>query len=201
MIRFDNGHPWAHPQSRVPTPLTLWLVGLGISPLFGRPRQSTDNAVVERSHGVLANWVEPQTCANEAELQARLHKFAHIQRAQYPACDGKSRLATYPQLEHNPRVYVIADDETLWDIKRVWNYVAQFRFTRLVEKIGRITVMMREYSVGRAYRAQHVTVYLQETTGEWVVEDKWGTVIKTFPATQLCYSLIANLALVYRGKI
>jgi transposase InsO family protein len=197
-MRFDNGHPWAHPQSRVPTGMVLWLVGLGIEPVFGRPRQCTDNGVVERCHGVLTNWCEAETCADYQQLQTRLTHLSRLQRAEYPSCDGCSRLAAYPQLAQPRQTYRAASEGAQWDERRVRQYVAQFRFTRTVEKSGRITMMTGEYALGKRYAAQQVTVYLDQEALAWVVEDRYGQRVKTFPAAQLTYAIIANLDLVYR---
>ena len=74
-IRLDNGAPWGT-QSRLPSALGLWLVGLGVALSYGRPGCSIDNAVVERSHGVLSQWVDPAWCADFATCQAQL-AWAH----------------------------------------------------------------------------------------------------------------------------
>ena len=194
-IRFDNGHPWAHPQSGVPTCLALWLLGLGIELVFGRPRQSTDNAVVERSHGVLDAWVEPELCMNQTELDQQLAKFIHIQRAVYPSCEGQARFAAYPDIHQPRQPYQRHQDPSLWQQQTVLDYVARLRFTRTVEKIGRISHFMREYSLGRAYAAQQVTVYLDVATVQWCVEDRYGEIIGRFDADQFDYLTIANMQL------
>lgn len=200
-IRFDNGAPWASPQSRTPTSLALWLVGLGIRLVFGRPRQSTDNAVVERSHGVLNGWVEPEVCKDRADLQHRLDHFAHIQRAVYPDDRGQSRVVRFPELLTPLRRYHCRDDERLWNLQLVWDYVATYRFSRTVEKNGRITLLTREYWIGRRYAAQKVTAYLDPMIGAWLVEDQRGEVIGQFPAQQLNYLTIATMNMTYRrGK-
>lgn len=193
----DNGTPWATPGLRTPSALVLWLVGLGIEPLFGRPRQSTDNSVVERSHGVLNAWVEPATCPHLSALQERLNEFVHLQRARYPQPDGRSRLDHYPDLLR-VSTYRHQDEAQLWERQRVQHFVARSRFTRTIEKIGRITLFTREYSVGRAYAAQSVTATLDVETGEWVVEDRRGDVVKRFPADQFDYSTLSRLALLHR---
>jgi len=198
-IRFDNGKPWANPaQHYVPSALALWLVGLGIAVTFGRPRQSTDNAVVERSHGVLADWVEPSQRAGLVELQSGLEEFAHLQRAIYPSCNGQTRLSSYPELLQTQRYYQRAKDQDIWEIQRVMDYVANFRFQRRVEKNGRITHFTEEYSIGRRYVAQDVTVYLDAESHEWIIENKNGEILKQFHAKQLTYPTIAHMAMVYR---
>lgn len=201
-IRFDNGKPWANPgQRHVPTALSLWLIGLGIQVVFGRPRQSTDNAVVERSHGVLTHWVEPDQRQGLADLQRGLHQFVHIQRAVYPSCQGRSRLETYPELMQSKRRYRRDQDEILWQLQRVMDYVSTLHFQRMVEKNGRITHMTQEYSVGRQYAAQHVTVFLDAQTHQWVIEDRHGEILKRFDANQLNYLTISQLKMAYRNGL
>lgn len=59
-------------------------------------------------------------------------------------------------------------------------------------------MMSGEYALGKRYAAQQVTVYLDQEALVWVVEDRYGQRIKTFPAAQLTYGIIANLTLGYR---
>ncbi len=194
-IRFDNGKPWGNPQLRVPTALALWLVGLGIEPLFGRPRQSTDNAVVERGHGVLNAWVEPTHCGNHQDLKDGLDKFIHIQREIYPIKAGKSRMELYPNLSHVMRPYDALQEAQHWSLEKVFQYLTRYTFTRTVEKNGRITVMTSQYSVGRQYRAQKVTVQLDAQQQQWVVKDRFGQIIARFAPQQLNYTTLAGLTL------
>lgn len=199
-IRFDNGKPWGNPQIRVPTALALWLVGLGIEPLFGRPRQSTDNAVVERGHGVMDAWVEPAQCSDSKHLSERLNKFTHIQRETYPIKDGKSRIELYPQISQMTRHYDPQQEARCWTLERVFQYMARYTFTRTVDKNGRITVMTADYSVGRQYRAQKVTVQLDAQHKQWIVKDRLGAIIAHFEPWQLNYTTLAGLTLSSRGQ-
>lgn len=202
-MRFDNGKPWKHPSHAVPTGLALWLVGLGIRPIFGRPRQSTDNAVVERSHGVLNGWVETSTCANIDELEQRLNRFATLQRERYPVRDGASRMRCFPALLLNPRPYQLQHEINDWRLERVLDYVATYTFTRTVEKNGRITLMTHEYSLGRGYRSQQVSARLDTLHQSWIIKDRCGELVATFPALQFNYLTIESLTLTrqhFRGK-
>ena len=197
-IRFDNGRPWANPVNRVPTPLALWLVGLGIQLIFGRPRQSTDNAVVERSHGVLNGWVEPEQCQTFDDLQKRLDYFVKLQREQYPVCDGQSRAEIYPDLVQPRRPYRREQDAHLWQRQLIWPYLARFRWARTVDLNGRISVLARDYSVGRRWASQDVTVWFDRESLEWVIENRRGVVIKRLLPVSLDYHTIASLSLRYR---
>jgi hypothetical protein len=197
-MRFDNGKPWGHPGMVVPTALALWLVGLGIQPMYGRPRQSTDNAVVERCHGVLEGWVEPKQCENRAMMEARLAYYVHLQREVYPLAEGQSRLQQFPALARNPHRYQPEQEEAQWDLRRVLDYVAEYTFTRMVEKNGRMTLMTHEYSLGRQYRSQRVTAQLDPRLNVWVVKDRYGEVVARFPALQLNYRTIADMTLTHK---
>jgi hypothetical protein len=198
-MRFDNGHPWGT-SSPVPSALALWLAGLAIEPRFGRPRQSTDNAVVERTHGVLNGWVEPEQCADFAQFCQTLAHFATFQRERYPLADGRTRSATYPDLFAAPRPYLAAQDAHLWSLERMLAYVATFRFQRKVEINGRITLLNREYSVGRAYQRRTLAVQLDRATREWVVYDDDGRELRRFVPHALDYATISRMTLAYRRR-
>jgi transposase InsO family protein len=60
-IRVDNGTPWGSSDD-VPTPLALWLVGLGVARHWNDPSCPQQNGVVERSMGTFKGWSEPRTC-------------------------------------------------------------------------------------------------------------------------------------------
>lgn len=194
-MRMDNGTPWGT-HSPLPSALGLWLVGLGIRLVYGRPRCSTDNAVVERSHGVLANWVEPSRCRDFAHCQAQLAWAVHTQRARYPVQGTMSRLQSHPTLLSNTRAY----DPQLWSMQRVKTYLSQFVFRRKVEKYGQLTLFANTYSVGRAQARLPVECRLDPDTSEWVVTDEQGNLLRRLPAQELDETRIHQLQLAKRRK-
>ncbi|MEP0764097.1 MAG: hypothetical protein HRF48_15310 [Chloroflexota bacterium] len=198
-MRFDNGLPWGT-ASPVPSALALWLAGLGIQPIFGRPARSTDNAVVERAHGVLNGWVEPAQCATFEQLCAQLARFTLLQREQYPVKEGRSRLQCYPELTQVVRPYDPAQDAHLWSQQAMFDYLATWRFQRKVELNGRITLLNREYSVGRDYKRRTLTIQLDATTHEWVVSEEDGREIRRFVPKGLDYSTIFHMTLAFRRR-
>lgn len=199
MMRFDNGHPWGT-NSPVPSALVLWLAGVGVHPVFGRPRQSTDNAVVERDHGVLNGWVDPAQCADFDHLCQTLDRFATLQRERYPLADGRSRRDRHPDLDACPRHYQPAADEQHWSSRRMFDYLATFRFQRKVELNGRITLLNRAYSVGRAYQRRTLAIQLDAETHEWVVYEDDGHEIRRFVPKGLDYMTISHMSLAYRHQ-
>lgn len=195
----DNGTPWGT-QSSLPSALGLWLVGLGIGLIYSRPARSTDNAVVERSHGVLASWVDPAACADFAQCQQRLEWAVVTQRERYRFSGQQTRCDAYPLLQTNRRVYDPDEDSRLWVMDRVRAYLAGFRFQRKVEKYGQVTLFANSYSAGRAYARQTVEIHFDDRCDEWVFVDETGQDIRRHPAKELTYAQISQLTLAKRRK-
>lgn len=195
----DNGSPWGSASS-TPTALGLWLVGLGVGLIYGRPARSTDNAVVERSHGVLAQWVEPDKCADFRACQAQLDWAVHTQRERYRLVTGRTRAETYPGLIANLRGYDPANDSRQWSFDRVRHYLSGFKFQRKVECNGRITLFANTYSVGRAYARQTIVLQFDDRCDQWVMLDDYGHEIRRHAAKELGYALISQLQLAKRRR-
>lgn len=195
----DNGSPWGT-QSPVPSALALWLVGLGIVPVYGRPARSTDNAVVERSHGVLVAWVEPGQCAHLDDCRGKLDWAVQTQRNRYPAVDKQPRSQAFPALFSNPDAYAVEREAELWRMERVRSYLSQFRFRRKVEKLGQATLFANAYSVGRAYSRTYVEFQLDVTSEQWVIHDELGVEVRRLPSRELDYRKISQLQLGKRRK-
>src|SRR5271157_5277768 len=56
-VRVDNGYPWGSSRD-LPPELALWLIGLGVEPIWNPPAQPTRNPKVERSNGLTQQWGE-----------------------------------------------------------------------------------------------------------------------------------------------
>ena len=181
-IRVDNGAPWGNTHRDLPSPLSLWLIGLGIEVLWNRPGHPTDNGVVERGQGVLQQWVEVARCRSPAELERWLAWAVEMQREKYPACKGKSRMASYPKLAHSGRCYETTGEARIWNIERVYAWLSQGVWARKVDKVGYISLYNYAYAVGRSYRGQTVYVRFDGESGEWVAYDGQGDEIKRFQA-------------------
>jgi len=197
-LRVDNGDPWAT-RSDVPSALALWLVGLEVK-LLNRPRQSTDNRIVERDHGVLANWVEPERAGSVAAFQAQLDWTITMQREQYPAVGRQSRLQAYPMLETNPRRYSRETEAQQWQFERVQTFLRQFVWSRRVDKVGRISLFGHAYSVGRAAAGQQVAVVLDSQRHEWLIQSEQGQVLKRYACVEVTPERIAALDLTKRAN-
>jgi len=198
-LRMDNGLPWGT-NSKLPSAFGLWLVGLGLDLIYGRPARSTDNAVVERSHGVLANWSEPEGCTSYADCEARLAWAAQTQRERYRLANGLTRLQAFPELLDNDRIYDPLQDAEQWSLDRVRQYLSGFHFQRKVELNGRITLFANNYSVGQRYARQYVEIHLDPLTDEWVMSDEYGNELRRHPTKELSYEIISQLKLAKSRK-
>lgn len=196
-IRVDNGQPWGTGSS-VPSALALWLVGMGIEVIYGRPAQSRDNAVIERTHGVLDRWVAPSHQADIDTLQDQLEWAVQTQRERYRSAHHLTRAAVYPQLYTNPRSYRRQAHEAGWEMGKVACYLSRYIFQRKVEKQGQVTLFANSYSVGRAYARQTVSIVLDVETLEWVFRDESAMEITRHCSLELDYELIHNLRLAKR---
>lgn len=199
-IRVDNGHPWGT-NSRVPSALALWLAGLGVELVYGRPARSTDNAIVERSHGVLDKWVVPSKRANLEHLQDRLDWAVHLQRERYRSPHHLTRQQAYPDLFTNDRVYRRQQDAQQWQQQQAAHYLSRYTFERKVEKSGQISLFAQSYSVGKIFARQWVSVQLNPDTYEWLVYDQTGHTIQHFASRELDYQHLSRLQLSKRSNI
>jgi len=195
----DNGSPWGT-QSKLPSAFGLWLVGLGIDLIYGRPRRSTDNAVVERSHGVLAQWAEPACWTDYADGEQHLAWAVLTQRERYRFAGGQTRLQAFPALLTNPRRYDPRTEPAHWSLDRVRQYLSGFQFQRKVELNGRVTLFANTYSAGRAYARQYIGLQLNPLTDEWIMRDEYGTEFRRHPAKELSYDIISQLKLAKSRK-
>lgn len=189
-MRVDNGAPWGTSSRPVPSALALWLSGLGIDMVYGRRAVSTDNAIVERCHGVLEQWVDPLQQANWGLLAQRLEWAAETQRERYRSPHHLTRAQAFPDLYTNTRTYHRQQDAHLWDVEQAADFLATYTFYRKVEKNGRINLLANTYSVGRDFARQNVTVRLDARAHEWLILDDYGNLLVRHPSKELDYETL-----------
>jgi hypothetical protein len=196
-LRVDNGAPWGS-RGDLPTDLVCWLAGLGVEVTANPPRCPQANGVVERSQGVGKQWCEPWTCGSSVELQERLEVMDRVQRERYPSVRGRSRLEAYPGLEHSGRAYDPAQEETSWDLGKVWELVGMHRVPRRVEGRGQVSVYNRPYSVGVAWARQIIWVGFDALEGAWTFQDEKGHEIRRKEARELGRESVRKMEVTHR---
>lgn len=191
-IRVDHGAPWAT-GADVPPALALWWIGLGIRPNWNRRRTPTENAFVERCHGLMDPWGEPTRCGDQRAWEQKLTWVERMQREVYPSVSGVSRREAYPELAENPRPYRAEAEAASFDLDRVRAYLAQGRWPRLVSKIGQSTLYGKPYQVGHRWAKERVWVRLDLRTDEWVIESEGGQELRRHRAEQITTERITQL--------
>jgi hypothetical protein len=132
----------------VPSRLTLWLAGLGITHRLipaGRPQH---NGAVERFHG----GVEHSWRNEPGGLQALIAVWN----------------ATRPPLSEGHQRY---RGQAGFDLERVWAVLAETRVTRQVDRSGRISLWNRPVWVGRAVAGHRVIVTFDPASRVSVIRD------------------------------
>lgn len=191
-MRVDNGYPWGTPRD-LPSELALWLIGLGIEPAWIPAGQPTCNALVERCNGLTQQWGELHRCADEEEAAAVLAEVARIQREEYPAIRGRTRMEAFPQLAVPRRAYRPADEEAMWELSRVDAFLARLCWRRRVDCNGRISIYGYGRSVGRAWAGQDVVLRFEASSRCWLASGPNGGQVKPVPATDLTRERIMAL--------
>jgi hypothetical protein len=192
-IRIDNGTPWGA-TGGLPTALALWLVGLGVGVTWNPPRQPRKNAVVERFQGVGKDWLEPQTGSSAAELQARADEADRIQREEYPAIGGRTRMEAFAGLKHSGRPYRARDEARRWELQRVLDWLSEHAVPRLVNRNGKVSLYDRDHWVGRQHIGKPVWVTLDPDLKQWVIMDERKAVLKRVEAAELTAERIRSLS-------
>jgi len=180
--------------------MSLWLAGLEMTVIFGRPARSTDNAIVEHTHAVLDNWVDPARCPDFETCQTCLEWAGETQRERYRSPHHLTRAEVYPDLYQNLRTYRRHHEPQIWSLAAAAHFLSSYHFERKVEKNGRITLLAATYSVGRNYARQQVYIQLDVKTLEWVVKDAFGKELVRHLSQELDYDKIRDLKLAKRRK-
>jgi hypothetical protein len=192
-VRVDNGYPWGSPRD-LPSELALWLIGLGVEPIWNPAGQPTRNPKVERCNGLTQQWGELHTCTDPQEAARVLDWVGRIQREEYPAILGRTRIEVFPQLRTPRRVYRRAQEKRLWDLSRVDAFLARGCWTRHADRNGTISIYGHCRAIGRAWAHQEVVVRFDASSRSWVISNQAGEVIKQLPAKELTRERIMALA-------
>jgi transposase InsO family protein len=179
-IKVDNGRPFGDPKLELIPPLALWLIGLGIKVIWNRPATPQDNAIVERSQGVMGNWTEYNTCKDTFELQLRLWKEAEFHNLHFPIRrkGNKTRIELFPQLLHIGTEWNPAN----FKLNRALIFLAKGDWQRKVSALGQVSIYGQRFSVGTQYKHQKVSVKLNPRKNCWNIFDDKGELIKTHPS-------------------
>lgn len=173
--------------------MALWLVGLGIGVQWSRPRVPQDNGVVERSMRTGKAWANPGSCRDRHEVQRRLDEMDKIQREEYPALAGRTRLAVWPELAEGGKAYSRAWEEANWGMEAALARLGCFVVIRTVSAQGRVSLYDRAYTVGMTQAGRDVLVQFSPEEVEWVVSDRRDCQMRRIRASTVTRENIVNL--------
>ena len=165
-VFFDN-----NTKSPYPTRLHQWLLALGVSLRFGRPRQPQDQAVAERSHQLwAAQALIGQHYDDWHQLYHYLRKRRDFLNCRLPCATlgEQPPLQAYPEAMHSGRPYRPEWEMQLLDLSRVHTYLAQGRWFRLVSKDGTFSLGGQVYYIGPQWAHQQVEVIF-DPGSQWII--------------------------------
>jgi hypothetical protein len=188
------------PTDALPSRLTLWLAGLGIAHTFIRPGQPRDQPEIERQHRTLDGFVLDATSTqNRLTLQGRLDQERHLYNTAYPTrasdCAGRAPLRAHPELRRPRRTYTLQAELQLFDLQRVYDYLATFTFERKVNARGQVSLGSRLYSVGGRYRGHTVRLQLDAQRHHWVCYAEPHVELKQFAPVGLDVATLTGMEL------
>jgi hypothetical protein len=192
-VRVDNGYPWGTPRD-LPSESALWWIGLAIDPIWNPAGRPTCDPRVERCNGLTQQWGELHTCTDCAQAAAALAEVGRIQREEYPAIRGRTRLEAFPQLGTPRRAYRRADEEAMWDLSRVDAFLARGCWRRQADSNGALSIYGHGRSVGRCWARQEMVVRFEASSRCWLVSSPKGEQVKRVPAKELTRERILALA-------
>lgn len=161
-----------NPNDPFPSWLSLYLAGLGIRHNFIRSHQPTDQPQVERNHRTLDGFTDDEHSRQDlSHLQQALDQERYVYNHQFPSrasdCDGLPPLQAHPALLSPRRPYRPEWEAVLFDLQRVYAFLATFSFERKVNRNGQVTLKGHHYTVGLAHKEKTIQVRLDADTREW----------------------------------
>lgn len=179
-IKVDNGRPFGDPQLKLVPPIALWLIGLGIKVIWNRPATPQDNAVVERSQGVMGKWTEYQKCKHTFDLQMRLWKEVDFHNYHFPIRrrGNKTRIQLFPKLMHTGRDWQPKN----FKLNRILIFMAKGCWERKASSSGQVNFYGHRFSIGSRYRHQIISIKLNPRKNCWNIFEAKGSLVKSQPS-------------------
>ena len=162
-----------NPNDPFPSWLSLYLAGLGIKHIFIRSHRPTDQPQIERNHRTLDGLTDDENSRQTiANFQSALEHERALYNQQFPArasdCQQKPPLEAHPALLKPRRPYRPAWEPILFDLQRVFDYLATFTFERKVNRNGQVTLKGLHYTVGLSHAGKDIQVRFDPAMQEWI---------------------------------
>jgi hypothetical protein len=179
--------------SPYPTRLHLWLVALGIEARFIQKRPPAEHSFIERTHQTVTQQaIVGQAFADGPALQQNLTDRLDFLNLRFPspALDGQPPLMAYPEARHSGRPYRLEWEETMLDLQRVYDYLAQGRWFRQVTPQGQFSLGAHRYGIGTDFADQTVEITFDPQTQELIGLSENGEQQTRLPVQGLTKSVL-----------
>lgn len=162
-IQADKDSVFIDSRSKSPFPskLHLWLIGLGIKFCFINVPPPLKQAMVERSHQTLNR----QTLKGQKyENWQALFKFTNKRRKRLNEklpnrmIGNKAPLQVHPDAQHSGRIYQVQQEAELFEIHRIYEYLAQCCWYRKVSKAKTVSLSRQIYYLNIAKAETQVQI-------------------------------------------
>lgn len=183
-------------ETPFPTDFNLWLVGLGIHHRI--IQRVTQNGSVERCHRTfdkqMLSGVQADTWLAFLEhVQSEQIRLNERIPSRAKACHGKIPVQAHPEALTPKHIYRREQEDQLFDMQRVFRYLAGGNWTRSASAKGQFHFADRVCSVGTKYRSQFVTLTFDLEAKQFIVHSHAGVEIKSLPADWLTEARIRGL--------
>lgn len=189
---------------RLPSLLTLWLVGLGIRHHAIRPHRPTDQAHIERNHRTLDGWVEnAESLQDPAHFQQALDQKRQYYNQVFPSrasnCNRHPPLAVHPELLVPHRFYDPGQELALFEMQRVYEFLAGFWVRRKLSAWASISLLHHNYCLSlplmRSRKLDYVLAHFDAQDLSWHIfeNDAPHKELMSFPIKEINIMLLTGL--------
>ena len=185
-------------KSPFPTRFHLWLVALGISLTFIRHNRPTEQGMTERSHQlwyrqVIQGHTFPDWNTLYNARQTRRTFLNHHLPCRATA--DQPPLAAHPDARHSGKLYQMAFEEDIRNLPRIYDYLAQGRWFRIVSQSGTLSLGGSVYYIGAKWHKQQTEISFQPDDQKLLFHDEAGHLIAAQPIKAITKdTLSGNLA-------
>ena len=168
-ISLDHDSAFYDNKSASPFPslFHLWLIALGIEVRFITHPPPQEHAVIERSHQVVYQQaLQGQAYLDDVACQEGVDLRLDFLNQVYPSrsLGGQAPLQAYPHARHSGRDYHPDQEIEMLSLDRVYAYLVQHRWFRLVSTQGQFSLGAQRYGVGKSYAGQTFEITFDPST-------------------------------------
>lgn len=181
--------------SPFPSKLHLFLIGLGVQLCFIDVSPPAKQAMVERSHQTLHGQVtKGQYYKTWLTLFKTTNKRRKVLNEKYPSrsLGKKAPLQLYPKAKYSGRFYSIEKEAELFDLKRVYKYLAKCCWYRKVSKAKTVSLNAKVYYLKNAIPETHIQIKFCNRSKKLIFRDDKELIVAKFPMKDFSKENILN---------